>query len=105
MNLKSILGELGDQRTRLEEAIAALQGTARNGRPAKAGRMKRPHMSDAARARIGAATKAWWAKRKRNSGAAKSKPTPTNTAKRRPMSSAARKKLSARISTNESEVG
>jgi hypothetical protein len=49
-------------------------------------------MSAAARARIGAAKKAWWAKQKRKTGVAKSKP---HIVKRTPMSSAARKKLSS----------
>ena len=94
MSLESILNELRSQRSRIDQAIAALQGNARNNRPAKAGGMKRGHMSAAARARIGAAKKAWWAKQKPKSGAAK-KPTPISTAKRKPMSAAARKKLSA----------
>ena len=92
MNLESILKELRSQRTQLDQAIAALQGTVRDSRPAKAGRMKRRHMS-AARARTGAAKKAWWAKQKRNSGIGK-KPKLRNAAKRKPMSPAARKKLS-----------
>ena len=94
MNLESILNELRSQRTRIEHAIGVLQGTAFNRGPAKNGRMKGRHMSPAARARIGAANKAWWAKQKPNSGAAKSKVTFINTRKRKPMSSAARKKLS-----------
>lgn len=93
MNLESILNELRNQRTRIEHAIAALEGPARDGHPAKVGGTKRRHMSARARARIGAAKKAWWAKQKRKSGAAK-KPTPINTARRKPMSSAARKKRS-----------
>ena len=94
MNLESILNELRSQRTRIEQAIAALQGTARNGRPAKNSGTKRRHMSAAARARIGAAKKAWWANQKRNSVATKSKLTLTHTAKHKPMSPVARKKLS-----------
>ena len=94
MNLESILNELRNQRTRMEHAIAALEGPARDAHPAKVGGTKRRHMSAAARARIGAAKKAWWAKQKRKSGAAKTKPTLIHTAKRKPMSSAARKKLS-----------
>ena len=78
MNLESILDELRSQRTRIDLAIAALQGTANNRGPARNGRMKRRQMSAAARARIGTAKKAWWAKQKR-----------------KPMSPAARKKLSA----------
>ena len=56
--------------------------------------MKRRPMSAAARSRIGAAKKAWWAKQKRKSSGAKNKPTQIHTAKRKPMSSATRKKLS-----------
>src|SRR5215831_13524797 len=84
MTLENILNELHSQRTRIDHAIAALKGTALDSRPSKSGGMKRRQMSAAARARIGAAKKAWWAKQKRKSGAAKTKP----------MSSAARKKLS-----------
>ena len=91
MNLESILDELRAQRTRIEQAITALQGSARDGRSANRGRMKRRHMSAAVRARIGAAKKAWWAKQRRKTGAAKSKP---QIVKRTLMSSAARKKLS-----------
>ena len=39
MNLESILDELRSQRTRIDRAIAALQGTARNSRPAQATRV------------------------------------------------------------------
>ena len=53
--------------------------------------MKRGHMSAAARARIGAAKKAWWAKQKGKTGATKSK---LQIVKHKPMSSATRKKLS-----------
>jgi hypothetical protein len=94
MNLESILDELRSQRTRIDLAIAALQGTANNRGPARNGRMKRRQMSAAARARIGTAKKAWWAKQKRKPGAGR-KPTLIHSAKRKPMSPAARKKLSA----------
>jgi len=92
MNLESILDELRSRRTRIEQAIAAL--TTHDSRSSKARGMKRGRLSAAARARIGAAKKAWWAKQKRKTGAAKSKLTLINTGRRRPMSSAARKKLS-----------
>jgi len=94
MSLEIILEELRSQRSQLDQAIAALQGTLDVGRPRKAGGRQRSQMSAAARARIGAAKKAWWAKQKRNSGAAKGKPTLIHATKRKPMSSAARKKLS-----------
>lgn len=95
MNLESILIELRSQRTQIDQAIAALQGTSHQGRPPKARSTKPRHMSAAARARIGAAKKEWWAKHTRKSAAKKSKPLARKTTKRRPMSAAARKKLSA----------
>ena len=94
MNLQNILADLRSQRTCIEQAIAALQGTARDTRPASHDGRKRRHMSTATRARIGGAKKAWWAKQRRKVGAANSKPILVHTAKRKPMSSAARKKLS-----------
>jgi hypothetical protein len=51
-------------------------------------------MSVAARARIGAAKEAWWAKQN-GAGAKKAKPVYKKTAARKPMSAAMRKKLSA----------
>jgi len=96
MNLESILDELRSQRTQLDQAIAALQGATR---PFSVSTAKRRGMSAAARARIGAAKKAWWAKQKRKTGAAKSKPTLIHGAKRKPMSPATRKKLSTLMKT------
>jgi len=96
MDLGKILAELRSQRTRLDQAISALEGRAgvslpRRGRPPKAtsptGRQRRRHMSAAARKRISEAMKQRWANRKSKSAPAK--------AKRRGMSAAARKKLSA----------
>jgi hypothetical protein len=52
-------------------------------------------MSAAARARIGAAKKAWWAKQKGKSKPKKVAPAPKKSTGRKPMSAAARKKLSA----------
>ena len=94
MSLENILDELRSQRTQLDQAIAALQGTLHVGRRRKAGGRQPRQMSPAARARISAAKRAWWAKQKRKSGAAKSKPTLIHATKRKPMSPAARKKLS-----------
>jgi len=94
MSLESILNELHHQRTQIDHAIAALQGTSRGSRPATHGDRKRRHMSAAARARIGAAKKAWWAKQKGKTPGARSKPRLSRTARHKPMSSAARKKLS-----------
>jgi len=73
MNRQEILAELTAQRDRLNQAIEALGGTppARRGRPPKpaqsapaAPKKRKRTMSAAARARIGAAKKAWWAKQK-----------------------------------------
>jgi len=91
MNVESILDELRAQRTRLEQAIAALQGTARDGRSTNAGSMKHGHLSAASRARIGAAKKAWWARQKRKPSGTKRN---LRIVKRSPMSSATRRKLS-----------
>ena len=102
MNLDSILDELRSYRTRMDQAIAALQGTVGVGRAAKAAGTQRRPMSAAARARIGASKKAWWTKQKRNSGAVK-KPTLIHTARRKPMSPAARKKLSAQMKARWAE--
>ncbi len=102
MDITSIVAQLKEERDRLDQAITALEGsstTARRGRPPKpsqpAGRRGARHMSAAARARIAAAKKAWWAKQK---GQAVAKPTGTAKRKaggRRHMSPAARKRLSA----------
>lgn len=91
MSLESILIELRSQLTQIDQAIAALEGTRRRGRPAKTGTTKRRQMSAAARARIGAAKRAWWAKQKRTTASTKGK---LKIVKRKPMSPAARKKLS-----------
>ncbi len=75
MNRQEILAELAARRDRLNQAIEALGGApaAPRGRPPKQEQSapavapkKRKRMSAAARARIGAAKKAWWAKRKGN---------------------------------------
>jgi hypothetical protein len=52
-------------------------------------------MSPAARARIAAAKKAWWAKRKGKSRPKKVTAVSKKTTGRKPMSAAMRKKLSA----------
>ena len=101
MNVESILDELRSQRTRIDRAIAALQGTARNSRPAQAVGRQRGHMSAAARARIGAAKKAWWAKQQRKSGTAK-KQTLIHSAKRKPMSPPCLDRKSTRLNSSHS---
>ena len=82
MNLQEILSDLRSQRSRLDQAIAALEGLApKRGRPPKRARGPRT-MSLAARRRIGAAKKAWWVQQK--------------AARKRPQISAAgRKRVSA----------
>src|ERR1017187_3740161 len=100
MDINQIVAELTAERNRIEQAITVLEGPRpRRGRPPKA-QLSLPvpakrKMNAAARARIGAAKKAWWAKQK-------GKPAPTKAAApakkspaRKPMSPAARKKLSA----------
>ena len=95
MDISTIVAALKEQRTRVENAIAALGGlgsAARRGRPPKTGSTYGRHMSAAARKRISEAMKQRWAKRKRKSAPKKSAPAKT---KNRPtMSAAARKKLS-----------
>ena len=102
MDIESVVASLRQEANRIEQAIAALMGlssqAARRGRPPKVGQAKaasgpkRRRMSAAARARIGAAKKAWWAKRK---GEPTAKAAAKKSTGRRPMSAAMRKKLSA----------
>jgi hypothetical protein len=80
MYLTNVVEALKEQRTRIDRAIAALEGAGAAGRT-------RPHMSAAARRRISEAMKQRWAKR-RGKTSKKSKARPAMTA-------AARKKLSA----------
>jgi D-alanyl-D-alanine carboxypeptidase len=105
MDIQSVVAQLRQEASRIEQAIAALVGLgsqpARRGRPPKgsqakaASGRKRRHMSAAARARIGAAKKAWWAKQKGKAGSRKGTPVSKKTTARKPMSAAMRKKLSA----------
>jgi hypothetical protein len=105
MDIQSIVAQLKQEASRIEQAIAALVGLgsqpARRGRPPKATQAKpasgqeRRRMSPAARARIGAAKKAWWAKQKGGAAAKKVKTAPKKRDGRKPMSAGARKKLSA----------
>ena len=57
MELERILAELKSERDRLEQAIAALDGT----RTATNARRRRRHMSASAKAKISKAMKARWA--------------------------------------------
>ena len=105
MNLQSIIAELRQEASRVEQAIAALAGLgsqpARRGRPPKssqaksAGGRKRFTMSAAARAKIAAAQKARWAKQKGKAAPKRAKPAQKKASARKPMSPAMRKKLSA----------
>jgi hypothetical protein len=93
MDIANIVAALKEQRTRIDQAIVALEGLSsphRRGRPAKAASTTaRPgrRMSAAARKRISVAMKLRWANRKGKSAPKKAKGRP-------PMSAAARKKLS-----------
>ena len=95
MDIGSIVAALKEQRTRIDHAIAALEGLgprARRGRPPKTSSTTGRHMSAAARKRISEAMKQRWAKWHRKSAPKKSAPAKT---KARPaMSAAAKKKLS-----------
>ena len=98
MDLRDIIAQLHAERARLDQAIAALEGsTPRRGRPPKAVTGgKRRAMSAAARKRISAAMKARWAVRKRRGSSAKlAKATAKKPSHRPQMSPAAKKKLSA----------
>ena len=101
MDIQAIVSNLKDERSRIDQAISALEGLTstapRRGRPPKAtspvGRRRR--MSPAARKRISEAMKQRWAKWKGKSAPKQAKARPKKTTVRRPMSAAAKKKLSA----------
>jgi hypothetical protein len=104
MDITQIVAELKAEVARIENAIASLVGLgsqpARRGRPPKSqvsqSATGRRTMSPAARKRIGAAKKAWWAAQQKGASAPKKAMSPTKQANaRKPMSPAARKKLSA----------
>ena len=104
MDIQSLLSDLKTHRNQIDQAISALEGLAsqaRRGRPPKATQaatatgQSRRRMSAAARARIGAAKKAWWAKQKGKPGANKATAVSRKSTGRKPMSAAMRKKLSA----------
>jgi len=98
MDMESVVIALKQQRARIDQAIAALEGAGRGGRPGRPPKAGSPvsrsgrHTSAAARKRISEAMKARWAKWKGKSAPTKSAPAKT---KARPtMSATARKKLS-----------
>jgi hypothetical protein len=98
MNINQIVSALTDERNRIDQAIAALEGSRpRRGRPPKSPSLHatpgRRTMSPAARKRISAAMRLRWATRLGKS-APKKVAAPTKVAPaRKPMSPAARKKL------------
>ena len=99
MTLDQILFDLKVQRTRLDEAIAALDGSrSRRGRPPKVqseqSARHRRTMSPAAKKRIGLAIKLAWARRKGEATLKRAAAPARKATVRRPMSPAARKKLS-----------
>ena len=113
MDIQSVVAQLRQEASRIENAIAALVGLgsqpARRGRPPKvsqakpASGQKRRRMSPAARARIGAAKKAWWAKRKGKARSKKATAVSKKSTGRKPMSPALRKKLSAMMKARWAE--
>jgi hypothetical protein len=112
VDIQSLLSDLKTERNRIDQAISALErltSPARHGRPPKAKQAtpvlgKKPRrMSAAARARIGAAKKAWWAKRKGKARSKKATAVSKKSTGRKPMSAAMRKKLSAMMKARWAE--
>ena len=104
MDFTKIVAELKAELAQLDNAIAALGGLGvashpRRGRPPKTKQAapalgkKRRRMNAAARARIGAAKRAWWAKQK-GKAAPKKAASSAKKSGRRPMTPAMEKKLS-----------
>src|SRR5450759_3074707 len=113
MDINSIVAQLRQEASRIEQAVAALVGLgsqpARRGRPSKRSHAnpatgpKRRRMSAAARKRISAAMKQRWAKWKGKSAPKKANAAPKKRAGRKPMSAAMRKKLSAMMKARWAE--
>jgi hypothetical protein len=107
MDIQSIVAQLRDEVSRIEQAIAALAGFGSQpsrrgpGRPAgsksatAASKPKRRTMSASARAKISAAQKARWAKQKGKTAPKKASAPAKKSTARKPMSPAMKKKLSA----------
>jgi hypothetical protein len=105
MDIQGVVAQLRQEVSRIERAIAALVGLGlpapRRGRPLKsshgvqASGPKRRRMSAAARARLAAAKKAWWANQHRKTAPKKAEAAQKKASGRKPMSPAMRKKLSA----------
>jgi hypothetical protein len=107
MDIQGTLEQLRQERSRINEAIAALeevgQTAPRRGRPPKVSQAgqasassapKRRTMSAAARAKIAAAQRARWAKQKGNAAPKQAKGAQKKSGGRRAMSPAVRKRLS-----------
>jgi hypothetical protein len=95
MDISEIVTHLTAERDRLDQAIAALEGSSpRRGRPPKSARRKRTMSADARR-RIGLAMKLAWAKRRAKSAPKRAAAPAKKAPVRRPMSPAGRKKLAA----------
>lgn len=97
MNIHTILDYLKAEISKLDAAIAALEGTPRRGRPPKSASPKRTMGADA-RKRISKTMKLRWAQRKGKSApkkGAKKTAAPAKKPARKPMSPAMKKKLSA----------
>ena len=95
MDIANVVAALKEQRTRIDHAIAALEGLgspARRGRPPNTGSTTGRHMSAAARKRISEAMKQRWAEWHRKS--APKKPASAKPKARPTMTAAARKKMS-----------
>jgi hypothetical protein len=99
MDINQIVAELTAGRTRIDQAIATLEGSRpRRGRPPKIPTSlsaPRKSISSAARKRISAAMKLSWAQRKGKSGPKRVAAPARKAPVRRPMSPAMKKKLSA----------
>jgi len=90
-NLAAVLNELEEERSRLDQAIAALSSLAgRQGSSAGTARSGRRPLSVAARARIAAAQRARWASMRARKGKGTS-----SAGGKRVMSVAARRKIAA----------
>jgi hypothetical protein len=99
VDITDILAALKAERNRIDLAIAALEGSShRRGRPvnerSSLAASRKRKMSAAARARIGAAKKAWWAQQKGKSAPRKAAAPAKRVAARKRLSPEARKKLS-----------
>jgi hypothetical protein len=104
MDINQIVSALTDERNRIDQAIAALEGSSpRRGRPAKAGSGTRT-MSAAARKRISAAMRLRWAQRLGKSVPTKAATSAKKAGARKPMRPAARKKLSALVRARWAEA-